>query len=56
MKTNPERNWSIQFWGVKDEHHAVPFRGTIEQAFTKADEEECEVDWEVVRISMAALG
>lgn len=54
---NPVRNWALQFWGVEDDqYHHINFRGTLEDALAKADEEECEVDWEVVRMSFAALG
>ncbi len=56
MKPNTTRNWSIQFWGEQDEHHACMVRGTIEHALLHSDEEECELDWEVIRVSITALG
>lgn len=57
MKPNPERNWSIQFWGDKDEeHYAASFRGTVDGVLARADEEESEFEWQAMRISITALG
>lgn len=56
MKNNPERTWSIQYWGDRDDdYQQVNFRGTLDQALSHADEEECELDYQVVRMSIIAI-
>lgn len=56
MKLNPERQWSIQFWGDGENYLHTTFRGTIEGVLAHADEAECEFDWEVLRMSIFVAG
>lgn len=54
-KKNSERNWHIEFLGFKPFYHNTTFRGTVEAVLAKADEEECEIDWEVKKITISAI-
>ena len=54
MKSNAYKFWNITLTGARAaDTHTVRFHGTIDAALAEADEQECEVDFDIVKIVVA---
>jgi hypothetical protein len=51
MKKNPYRFWLITLHG-ENAKHSERFHGRLDHALAQADEMECEVDFDVIKVEV----
>jgi hypothetical protein len=56
MKNNPRRSWHITLRGrLRGQKISDCFLGTYDEVLSEADVLECQVDWQVISITIVAL-